>query len=319
MCATGLFLNQWVYVPELYHYELLTEGLIKIIPESIKCGYLFESKNIFANYIKDLFEMKNSVSKNDPWYLIAKILMNALYGRFGLRQELTEFIIMNDVEIEAFIKDKTINDIIKLEDSDKSVVVLLKKDEELHLESSVSIAAAVTAYARMEMSSILLDNSLDIMYIDTDSYKCKQRITDLSKYKYLDHSGLGALKYEETYSESLFLLPKVYGGLIKDSDKELVKIKGFKNKIEFDSLKELLFKIQELKLKQSKMYRDWLLSEIKVKTTDYTLALNENKRLIDLKTFKTKPYPFESYDPKKIVKQNSKIKNGINKIVKKLD
>ena len=306
MCATGLFKNQWVYVPELFYYENLTNGLIKIMPDSIIRGYTFDSAKLFEKFIEDLFKIKNYVTKDNPMYLISKILMNSLYGRFGLKQELTEFNIIDTANIEEFVNGKQISDIIKFENTNKSMIIVKKEQDQVHLESSVSIAAAVTSYARMEMAPLLLDDTLDILYIDTDSAKCKQKITDIEKYKHLDHSGLGALKYEETYSESIFLLPKVYGGIIKDSAKELIKIKGFKNKTEFDSLKDILFKNREIVLSQNKMYRDWLKSEIKVKSSGYTLSLNENKRLIDFKNFKTKPYHFKEYNPLLINKTKNK-------------
>jgi hypothetical protein len=63
MCATGLFKNQWVFIPELIHYYNKTNGLIKIVDNSIKQGYMFESENIFEGYIKDLFDIKKSVTK----------------------------------------------------------------------------------------------------------------------------------------------------------------------------------------------------------------------------------------------------------------
>ena len=59
VCATGLFNNQWVYVPELLYYEELTNGKTRIVTESITEGYLFESKNIFKNYIK--FKIRSRV------------------------------------------------------------------------------------------------------------------------------------------------------------------------------------------------------------------------------------------------------------------
>jgi DNA polymerase type B, organellar and viral len=236
VCATGLFKNQWVFVPELAHYNKLTNGLIKIIPDSIIKGYLFESKNIFKNYINDLYEIKKSVDKSDPWYLIAKLLMNCLYGRMGLRQEIVNYSFLYKYEIEklSMEKDLIIKDVIDFDYFDKSLLISIKNKDEVNLKSSVPIAAAITAYARMELSDKLLDSSLDIMYIDTDSFKCKQKITELEKYKHLDHNNLGGLKHEETYIESLFLLPKVYGGIIKDSQVELTKIKGFKDKVESD-------------------------------------------------------------------------------------
>jgi hypothetical protein len=287
VCATGTFLNQWVFVPELAYYNKLTNGLIKILPDSITEGYSFESQIIFKDYINDLYRIKQTVSKSDPWYLISKILMNSLYGRMGLKQELTEYTFKDKLEIEKFTMNNniTIKDIIEFSDSINSLIVTIKDSDEVSLKSSVPIAAAITAYARMQLAEILLDHDLDILYIDTDSFKCKQKITELDRYKHLDHDGLGALKYEGTFSESLFLLPKVYGGIYIESGEEFTKVKGFKDQVEFAKLKDLLFKNHEIKLTQNKWMRDMLKSEIKIMKSPYLLKLNENKRLIDFKTF----------------------------------
>nr|YP_010192425.1 DNA polymerase [Amanita sinensis]QZN08162.1 DNA polymerase [Amanita sinensis] len=114
VCATGTFLDQWVYLPELIEYQKLTNNLIRIIPDSIKEGYLFESKNIFKEYVESLFEMKKSVTKSDPKYMISKILMNSLYGRFGLKQEIQIFDFIDNQLIESFINGKNIKDVIEL-------------------------------------------------------------------------------------------------------------------------------------------------------------------------------------------------------------
>lgn len=66
MCATGLFKNQWVFVPELLYYQEISNDKIKIIPESISKGYLFDSKIIFKEYINELYNIKKSVTKTDP-------------------------------------------------------------------------------------------------------------------------------------------------------------------------------------------------------------------------------------------------------------
>jgi len=229
--------------------------------------------------------------------------MNCLYGRMGLRQVIVKysFLLNHEIEKLSMTEDLTIKDIIEFDKFDKSLVITID-NKEVNLKSSVPIAAAITAYARMELATLLLDESLDILYIDTDSYKCKQKITELPKYKHLDHTDLGGLKYEGTFSESLFLLPKVYGGIYKESTSQFTKVKGFKDKVEFNLLKDLLMKNQELKLSQIKWYRDMLKSEIKLMKTPYILKLNDNKRLIDIKTFKTKPYHFVCYDPENQIK-----------------
>ena len=43
-------------------------------------GYLFDSKNIFEEYISDLYNIKQSHDKQHPMYLISKLLLNSLYG-----------------------------------------------------------------------------------------------------------------------------------------------------------------------------------------------------------------------------------------------
>ena len=40
----------------------------------------------------------------------------------------------------------------------------------------------------MISKAILSDDTLDILYFDTDGYKSLQKITDLPKYKHLDHN-----------------------------------------------------------------------------------------------------------------------------------
>lgn len=300
MCATGTFLNQWVYLKEICYYYKLTNGKIKIDPNSIKKGYTFQSKNIFKDYITDLFKIKQSVTKDNPLYLISKILMNSLYGRFGLKQELTEHKFMSNSEIEEMLmscESITIEDIIPLDFIEKSLVISIKNSDEVSLKSSIPIASAITAYARMERAEILLDESLDILYFDTDGFKSLQKITELPKYKHLDHNGLGGLKYEGTFSESIFLMPKVYGGVYKESGEEFTKLKGFKDNVEFETFRDLLFKNKEITLTHNKWLRDWLKSEIKIMKSPYLFKINDNKRKLDLSNYSTNPYHFNKYNP----------------------
>jgi len=211
ICATGTFKNQWIFAPELAYYNELTNGLIRIIPESINKAYLFENEIIFKNYIQNLYDIKNSVDKSNPWYLISKSLMNCLYGRMGLKQEIVNYTFKTNNEIEkmTMIEINNIKDIVDFECFDKKLVISKNIKDQVCLKSYVAIATAITAYARMELAPILLDPELNILYNDTDSYKSKQKITELERYKHLDHNGLGALKYEYSFNESIFILPKV--------------------------------------------------------------------------------------------------------------
>lgn len=147
---------------------------------------------------------------------------------------------VNNFEIHNFTIGNDIKDIIDLVGTNKSVVISEKDVDDISLESSVFIAAAITSYARKYTAPLLLDDSLDILYTDTDSAKSTVKITELERYQYLNHNNLGGLKYEETMLESIFLSPKLYGGILGDG-KEIVKMKGYKDKIKFDILKRILF------------------------------------------------------------------------------
>jgi len=76
----------------------------------ILSGYTFYRANIFKEYIEDLYKIKVSHSKNDPMYIIAKLLMNSLYGRFAMKPitTITKFI-SRDEDIFNFIDNNEID------------------------------------------------------------------------------------------------------------------------------------------------------------------------------------------------------------------
>jgi len=240
IAATGIFKDQWIFLPELIEYQRLTNNKIRIIEETIKEGYLFESGIIFKGYVSDLFKIKQSVTKNNPWYLISKILMNSLYGRFGLKNKMQEYILLDREEIENFLhysNKENCDDIIEFEDSNKSFIIFNKIVNDLN--SSIPIAAAITAYARMKMAPILLDDSIKVLYTDTDSFVIEGDLLTLEngKYSYLLHNELGGLKLEQILTEFIALAPKLYGGILEDNTEFKVKVKGFRDRVEFDILK----------------------------------------------------------------------------------
>jgi hypothetical protein len=75
-------------------------------------------------------------------------------------------------------EDLIIKDIIDIENLDKSLVIKTKTSDEVFFKGlpflfyiliyKIPIAAAIIAYARMERAEILLDESLNILYFDTE-------------------------------------------------------------------------------------------------------------------------------------------------------
>ncbi len=210
VCGTGIFKNQLIFLPELLKYQELSDNKIRIIDGSITSGLRFKCEPIFNDFIYPLFKLKNSVPKSHPLYLISKLIMNSLYGRFGLRPELHEFRILDNLLIDTIHLENNLDDIIEFPDTNKSMLVINKNMDNLNI--SVAIASAITAYARMIVAPILLDESIKVLYTDTDSYVIEGDLSTLlnGKYAHMLHNELGGLKLEAIFSEFVSLAPKVY-------------------------------------------------------------------------------------------------------------
>jgi len=263
-------------------------------------GYLFEKANIFKDYITDLYEIKKSHDKNDPMYLISKLLMNSLYGRFGLSNELSNHLIVTESELDQIIANKNINikEVIDLENGKNLISLNNSTDNNLEdyngVETSISIAAAITSYARINMSVFLCDPSLDILYTDTDSIFTTTPLSSI-----LVGKKLGQMKLEGIFSEIVFLCPKVYGGLMNTASGavELNKAKGLKGHVSYETLKSLLIKDNKVIIPQEKWFKNIGEGNISIKQSLYTLVATQNKRQFiykDNKIIDTKPYVIDS-------------------------
>lgn len=190
-------------------------------------GYLFEKENIFKNYIDELYIIKQNHSKDHPMYLISKLLMNSLYGRFGMSSNLNTHLIVNNTELNDMIdrissKNAKVSETVDL-NNDKTLLTIELNDENLNTlidrDISIGIASAVTAYSRIFMSEYLADPNLDVLYTDTDSIYTTTPLPDA-----LINNELGGWKLEEEFKEAVFIAPKVYGGKTIDG-REITKVK----------------------------------------------------------------------------------------------
>lgn len=85
-------LGQWndvIFSEEMYNAERYGYKFV------IKSGYLFNRGNIFKDYINKIYEIKKTTNPSDPMYLISKLLLNSLYGRFGMNFALEDHKILS--------------------------------------------------------------------------------------------------------------------------------------------------------------------------------------------------------------------------------
>jgi hypothetical protein len=276
-------------------------------------GYLFEQDFIFKDYVNSLYEIKSTTSKADPMYLISKLLLNTLYGKFGMHEEVffTQHQIVSDDELFKMIDFNMILDTTPLRD-DRQLISFINdkardidhKLNELHhnLNISIGLSAAITAYGRIHMSQFKQqDCKFDILYTDTDSIAIDKPLPD----NLVDAKKLGAMKLENMFQKSVYLGPKMYGGLYNtfivdnngNCNASITKVKGYKDIVSFDTLENLLNikddNIPKTELTHEKWFRDFSKVEILVKEQIYTLTPTQNKRELIIhnnKIVDTKPY-----------------------------
>ena len=242
----------------------------------INSGYLFDKDYIFTDIIKFLYNLRTQYPKSDPMNYISKLLMNSLFGRFAMRNFKNKFNFFNRDDLFKMLENENI-EVINYIDLNESLFINYIDNSALEKESktSISIASAVTAYARSYMFNIIKDNLDHIYYSDTDSlYLDKPLNKDL-----ISSTELGKLKLEYIFKDSVYIGPKIYAGITTDN-KYICKIKGFKKSVDFELMKSLLIKDSKIKLNHVKWFRSLVNSNITLKDQIYELQKTENKRKI---------------------------------------
>lgn len=186
-------------------------------------GYKFKSINgIFNNYINHWTEQKIQAKKdgNKPMYLIAKLMLNSLYGKFGTG-------ITGRKKMPVLIGDE---------------VHYAMGEEEKKSGVYLPVASFITAYARkytIETSQMIREWSIKhkgfdaYLYSDTDSIHANLTESDLQALCDIidiDDFRLGAWKHESDFVKAKFLRQKCY--IEQEADGKInVTIAGFPKKL----------------------------------------------------------------------------------------
>jgi DNA polymerase elongation subunit (family B) len=182
-----------------------------------------------------MYELRMTYEKSNPMNMVAKLLMNSLYGKFGMKLESTNISIFDTTtakdkllfEEMIGLYGESIKDYVKVDNhyliiKDSIINTKYDQDEEMYhgLDINIAIASAITAGARVSMSILKNKSSFNLYYSDTDS-----AIIDQALPSDLVGNKLGQFKLEHTIDRGVFLAPKVYG-LITEEAKEIIKVKG---------------------------------------------------------------------------------------------
>jgi hypothetical protein len=172
-------------------------------------GYIFEGAScLFEKFVDDTYKNRAEArrSGNEPMAYIYKILMNSLYGRFGINAESTGTEICEESRyLEILHSDLALLYANKVSDRYYMVAYKTSVDSEDAWKPSrnaaVQLSAAVTAWARIHMYK--WSSRPDCYYTDTDSVVLGSPLPDEEVT-----SELGKMKLEYRIKKGIFLAPK---------------------------------------------------------------------------------------------------------------
>lgn len=196
----------------------------------LRMMYFAEHEPIFKDYMKEFYSLKKISESGTPSYIIAKLLMNALYGKFAQSQNSEKIVKIDDVhklknlDFDVFDVD---NNLYRVKTKSKGNFFIPQ------LSIHVTALSQLVLYEYMEK---LINKGCIVANCDTDS---------LFTNGYLHSSNrLGGMKKEYDFNRGYFLLPKTY--CIVSKNKTNIKAKGyigeFQKQLSENSFRKALFK-----------------------------------------------------------------------------
>jgi hypothetical protein len=250
--------------------------------------YYYEMEDLFSHYVKYFKKLKEDNAKgvpgrNESLYEYAKLLLNALYGKFAMGRERVTFTSMKEIPetIEKLMKNgeyfipeikffmwvqeggmdyaqeqylKTMPDDLiyrmpkrfKQSGSNDKLIQYLTYVTSDYIQ--IQISAYVTSYARIELYKGMENvwkNGGYVYYVDTDSI-----VSDVEVDQDLIHPSIfGKLDREGIIVEAAYLQPKVYAEVTTEN-KYVLKFKGLpKGKVKDFNLDDYLYLLKRQELK----------------------------------------------------------------------
>jgi hypothetical protein len=150
-------------------------------------GWKFQAcTGMFDQYVDHFMKMKKTSGKGTANYFISKLLLNALYGKFGKNPDVTgKYPVLED-----------------------GVLKYKKKEQDIGEPIYLPLAAYVTSWARYKTITTSQQLYPRWVYSDTDSIHLEG--AELPDNIEIDDNELGAWKHEGTFTRARFLRPKTY-------------------------------------------------------------------------------------------------------------
>jgi len=167
-------------------------------------GICFEEMVYPFSDLVGFCKMLRKAHKGQALEMLAKLIQNSLYGKFGTRRERTR--IMNTLHMED-------EDFIGAMPYDVDGKWYVKKETDIEMRCLPQWAVFITAHARLRLlSTVYAVGPENCLYGDTDS------ITTKAGFSHLIDIGddYGQFKLEKEWQVFKAIAPKVYVGLLQD-------------------------------------------------------------------------------------------------------
>lgn len=231
-------------------------------------GFIFKKQRIFTNYINDYFNKKYHAEKKTYQYYFYKLLLNSIYGRFGIKKNKFFTFIENEAQHLYTSRSEEVKHFEFLNDN-YILVNSTKSSRANFYRSYVQIASSITSYARIHLHKYKIKYKNNIYYSDTDSLylDCKMDESDV------DNSALGYFKLVNFYKTAIFIKSKTYY-LRAENGEEIIRMPGLNSKdINLLSIKDyetLLLQDTNIILKDIERNRKVGFFESKLLISDFT-------------------------------------------------
>lgn len=304
---------------EAWHYSEMTQYDKKSGTGGIFSGYIdlfvklktnysgfsswCKSQSEKETYVKNFHEKEgvlldiNSITKNPGYRSLAKLLLNSLWGRLGMKTNKSKKIFINNSNqlLNMLVNPSyEANSFYELSDESLLLSYTLKQEcEDNQSYVNVILAAYTSALARVHLYGYLDMLKERCLYHDTDSiiFSCKDGEEKPMLGDYLGELTDELIEFgENSYiDEAVFTSEKSYAFIVKTPGKDdsvVCKVKGlnlsYKNSksVNFDSMKNLVLQDQNeiLKLDNRVILRTGH-STVYSTQQEYTFKVNANKRI----------------------------------------
>ena len=180
--------------------------------QQVEWGARYKKAFLFANYVETLYTLRQryTAEENPTFAFLCKILLNALYGKFGQNGKVWQTVGEWDKgDYITIVEQETPASIIRVFRQRLG----LKQERVRHGETDNSfpaISAHVTAYGRVQLLQLIEQaGSGNVLYCDTDSLVVTT--TGMERLRDQIHtSKLGMLKIEQVVDQAVFWGAKDY-------------------------------------------------------------------------------------------------------------